>query len=57
MLHQGINQFGTTMLAAAVAAVAYLLVILGFENLVDVAGGHEAATSPRSCSSSRASPS
>ncbi|QDW62053.1 threonine/serine exporter ThrE family protein [Oerskovia sp. KBS0722] len=38
MLHKGINQFGTTMLAATVAATAYLLVVLVFEDL----RGHEA---------------
>jgi uncharacterized membrane protein YjjP (DUF1212 family) len=42
MLHKGINQFGTTMLAATVAAAAYLLIVLVFENLMGVAGGHEA---------------
>jgi len=42
MLHKGINQFGTTMLAATVAASAYLLVVLAFENVLGLSGGHEA---------------
>ena len=42
MLHRGINQFGVTMLAAAVASVAYLGLVLGLSALAGVEGGHEA---------------
>ena len=42
MLHRGINQFGVTMLAAAVASVAYLGLVQGFAGLVDVMDTHEA---------------
>ena len=42
MLHRGINQFGVTMLAAAVASLAYLVLVLGLSALAGVDGGHEA---------------
>ncbi|WP_265521674.1 threonine/serine ThrE exporter family protein [Oerskovia flava] len=42
MMHRGINQFGVTMLAAAVASIVYLLVVLGLGELAGVEGGHEA---------------
>ncbi|MGO1295118.1 MAG: threonine/serine exporter family protein, partial [Cellulosimicrobium funkei] len=42
MLHRGINQFGVTMLAAAVASIAYLGLVLGLSALAGVEGGHEA---------------
>src|SRR5690606_9236151 len=42
MLHRGINQFGVTMLAAAVASVAYLVLVLALSALAGVEGGHEA---------------
>ena len=42
MLHRGINQFGVTMLAAAVASIAYLALVLGLSDLAGVSGGHEA---------------
>ncbi len=42
MLHRGINQFGVTMLAAAVASVAYLGLVLALSALAGVEGGHEA---------------
>jgi uncharacterized membrane protein YjjP (DUF1212 family) len=42
MLHRGINQFGVTMLAAAVASIAYLVLVLALSALAGVDGGHEA---------------
>ncbi len=42
MLHRGINQFGVTMLAAAVASIAYLVLVLGLSDLAGVTGNHEA---------------
>ncbi|WP_251152231.1 threonine/serine exporter family protein [Cellulosimicrobium sp. Marseille-Q4280] len=42
MLHRGINQFGVTMLAAAVASIAYLVLVLGLSDLAGVSGSHEA---------------
>ncbi|MDF2807598.1 MAG: hypothetical protein K0S43_2544 [Cellulosimicrobium sp.] len=42
MLHRGINQFGVTMLAAAVASLAYLVLVLALSELAGVDGGHEA---------------
>jgi uncharacterized membrane protein YjjP (DUF1212 family) len=42
MLHRGINQFGVTMLAAAVASIAYLGLVLALSALAGVEGGHEA---------------
>ena len=42
MLHRGVNQFGVTMLAAAVASVAYLALVVGLSELVGVVGSHEA---------------
>ncbi|WP_435738205.1 threonine/serine exporter family protein [Cellulosimicrobium sp. PMB13] len=42
MLHRGINQFGVTMLAAAVASIAYLVVVLALSDLAGVTGNHEA---------------
>ncbi|WP_313661619.1 threonine/serine exporter family protein [Cellulosimicrobium cellulans] len=42
MLHRGINQFGVTMLAAAVASLAYLVLVLALSALAGVDGGHEA---------------
>lgn len=42
MLHRGINQFGVTMLAAAVASLAYLVLVLALSEIAGVDGGHEA---------------
>lgn len=42
MLHRGINQFGVTMLAAAVASLAYLVLVLALSEVAGVDGGHEA---------------
>ncbi len=51
MLHRGINQFGVTMLAAAVASVAYLGLVLALSALAGVEGGTRRGTSRRCCSS------
>lgn len=42
LLHRGGNQFGVTMLAAAVASILYLLVALGLDAALDLPGNHQA---------------
>ncbi|MCB7135065.1 threonine/serine ThrE exporter family protein [Cellulosimicrobium marinum] len=42
MLHRGINQFGVTMLAAAVASLTYLGLVVALSSLAGVDGSHEA---------------
>lgn len=42
LVHRGGNQFGVTMLAAAVASVLYLLLVTAVQEWVAVGGSHEA---------------
>lgn len=42
LLHKGVNQFGVTMLAAAVASLLYLTMVFGLGNAFDITGSHEA---------------
>lgn len=42
LFHRGVNQFGVTMLAAAVASLLYLGLVFGLGNVVDITGSHEA---------------
>ena len=42
LIHRGFNQFAVTMLAAAVACLAYFVIILGVDSVADTGRMHEA---------------
>ena len=42
LMHKGFNQFAVTMVAAAVASLAYFVVILGIASAFSTGAGHEA---------------